>query len=62
MELPVQYSITSDRVPTIEELRDIIMVCKPRGKAPGLAAGLFWNKNQRGPVVEGEGRRLVSGG
>jgi len=33
LELPVQYSITSDRVPTVEELRDIIVVSKPRGKA-----------------------------
>ncbi len=33
LELPVQYSITSDRVPTIEELRDVLVVSKPRGKA-----------------------------
>jgi len=33
LELPTQYSITSDRVPTAEELRDIVVVSKPRGKA-----------------------------
>lgn len=33
VELPVQYSITSDRAPTIEELRDVIVVSKSRGRA-----------------------------
>lgn len=33
VELPRQYAITSDRIPTPEELRDLVMVSKNRGKA-----------------------------
>lgn len=33
VELPRQYSITDDRIPTSAELRDMVVVSKPRGKA-----------------------------
>lgn len=33
VELPRQHAITRDRIPTPDELRDILVVSKPRGKA-----------------------------